>query len=97
MFVFFQEQGIDVCFQSCMKTMVVSGRIVDVIVDPSVYVRVTDGISRIMADKSSQISDSLGSLLPGVEPGKMGQITAEKIIDMVLMHIRAYISVIPVP
>ena len=79
-----------------MKAMVVSPRILYIIADPSIDIRMADGISNIMTDKTAQKSHSLFLLLLGFNPGKAVKGAAEKIIYTMLVHIGAYISVVSV-
>ena len=96
LFIFFQKKGVNIIFQLGMKALVVSPRILYIIADPSIDIRMADGISNIMTDKTAQKSHSLFLLLLGFNPGKAVKGAAEKIIYTMLVHIGAYISVVSV-
>ena len=76
--------------------MVVGGRIADVISDSAVHIGMADGVPHVVAEKAGQVGDALLPLLSGLQIPQMGQITAEKVVHMVLVHVSAHVPVIPV-
>ena len=69
---------------------------VDIILDAPVYVRMADGIPHVMAQKTADVSQSRFSLLTRIDGGKSGKAAAEEVVDSVLMHVGAYVPVVPV-
>ena len=68
----------------------------DVIFNPSIYIRVAYGIADIMAYKTAHIGQPLFPLLPRVNPGKLEETAPEKIIHMVFVHMGTHIAVVTV-
>ena len=79
-----------------MESVVISARMMDVIFNPSIYIRVAYGIADIMAYKTAHIGQSLFPLLPRVNPGKLEETAPEKIIHMVFVHMGTHIAVVTV-
>jgi hypothetical protein len=52
------------------------------------------GVTDIMADKTAHVGQAFFTLLPGADSGKLHETATEKVIDMVFMHIGAYIAVV---
>ena len=76
--------------------MIIGTRILYIIFNAAIYIGVTDRITYIVAQKTAHVGQALFPLLSGSNPGKLQEAAAEEIVDMMLMHVRAYIAVIPV-
>ena len=70
--------------------------IFNIMPDSSVYIGMADGISYIVAEKAAEKGQSLFPLLAGLDIVKIFQVALKEIPDMVFVHIRAYIPVVPV-
>ncbi len=80
-----------------MHTVGLGSRGFGVVPDPPVHIGVADGIPNIMAKVTAKIGKPLFLLLTGRDFVEVAQASSKKVLDMVFMHIRSDIPVVPVP
>ncbi len=96
LFVLEQEQSVDVVFQGGVHSMSLGGRSFGIVANASIYIGMANGITNIVAKIAAKIGEALLSLLPGRDISQITQIAGEKVLNMVFMHVRGYVAVIPV-
>ncbi len=78
-----------------MHTMGLGCGSLGIVSDSAIYIGMTDGIPNVMAEITTKIRQSLSPLLLKGNFAKVFQITSKKILNMMFMHIGAYVPVIP--